>query len=181
MSSQRNYDIAFVGLKPGIHEFEYDIDDKFFVEYQEQDFRNCIAHIKLTLDKNAGFMLLKFEVGGKVELTCDRCGNGLPLSLWDEFNIVIKMVDDPEEMNDQEEDPDIYYISKGESHLHMSDWLYEFINLSIPMQRMCGPDEIGGPSCNKEALAMLEKLVPEDKTSSNPLWKGLEKFKNLDN
>ena len=180
MSSRRNYDIAFVGLKTGIHEFEYKIDDKFFLDYQEQDFRNCVAHIKLTLDKNNGFMRLKFEVGGKAEVTCDRCGNGLPLNLWEDFNIVVKIVDDPELMNDQEEDPDIYYISKGESHLHVADWIYEFVNLSIPMQRMCGPDEIGGPSCNKEVLAMLAKLGSKDKTA-NPLWKGLEKFKNLDN
>ena len=126
MSSRRDYDIAFVGLKPGLHEFEYEIDNRFFDEYQEQDFRNCVAHIRLTLDKNNGFMLLKFEVGGKLEVTCDRCGNGLPLDLWDEFNIVVKMVDDPELMNSQEEDPDIYYISKGESHLHVADWIYEF-------------------------------------------------------
>jgi uncharacterized metal-binding protein YceD (DUF177 family) len=181
MSSRRNYDIAFVGLKPGIHEFEYRIDDKFFEDYQEQDFKNAVANIKLTLDKNNGFMLLKFEVGGKLEVHCDRCGNPLPLDLWDEFNIVVKMVDNPEEMNDQEEDPDIYYISKGESHLHVADWIYEFINLSIPMQRMCGPNEIGGPSCNKEVLARLAKLEPDEKPVSNPLWKGLEKFKNLDN
>jgi hypothetical protein len=45
---------------------------------------------------------------------------------------------------------------------------------------MCGPNEIGGPSCNKEVLAMLAKLGAKDKTA-NPLWKGLEKFKNLDN
>lgn len=180
MGGRRNFDIAFVGLKPGIHEFAYDIDDRFFVEYQEQDFRNCVAQVKVTLDKKTGFLLLKFEVGGKLEVTCDRCGNGLPLELWDEFNIVVKMVDDPEEMNEQEEDPDIYYISKGESHLHLSDWIYEFINLSVPMQRMCGPDEIGGPSCNKEVLAMLEKMLPEDR-AANPVWKGLEKFKNLDN
>ncbi len=181
MSSQRNYDIAFVGLKPGIHEFEYRIDDEFFEDYQEQDFKNVVAHIKLTLDRNNGFMLLKFEVGGKLEVHCDRCGNPLPLDLWDEFNIVVKMVDNPEEMNDHEEDPDIYYISKGESHLHVADWIYEFINLSIPMQRMCGPDEIGGSSCNKEVLAKLAKLEPDEKTVSNPVWKGLEKFKNLDN
>lgn len=180
MSSRRNYDIAFVGLKPGIHEFQYNIDDKFFEEYQEQDFRNCVANIKLTLDKHNGFMMLKFEVGGKLEVTCDRCGNGLPLDLWDEFNIVVKMVDNPEEMNDQEEDPDVYYISKGESFLRIGDWIYEFVNLSIPMQRMCGPDEIGGSSCNKEVLAMLAKMGADSKTE-NPLWKGLEKFKNLDN
>ena len=66
MNYRRTFDIAFVGLKPGVHEFEYDIDDKFFTEYQEQDFRNCKAQVKLALDKKNGFMLLKFEVGGKL-------------------------------------------------------------------------------------------------------------------
>jgi uncharacterized metal-binding protein YceD (DUF177 family) len=181
MNSRRNFDIAFVGLKPGIHEFEYDINDKFFVEYQEQDFRKCIAHVKLRLDKQNGFMRLKFEIGGKMEVTCDRCGNNLPLELWDEFNIVVKMVDDPDVMNEQEEDPDIYYISRGESHLHVSDWIYEFINLSIPMQRMCTEEEMGGPYCNKEVLAMLKKLDAQNNKPENSVWKGLEKFKDLDN
>jgi len=180
MSSRRNFDIAFVGLKPGIHEFDYDIDDQFFLAYQEQDFRHCIAHVKLTLDKSYSFMLLKFEVGGNIDTTCHRCGNDFPLQLWDEFNIVVKLVDEPNVMNDQEEDPDVHYISKGESYLHISDWIYEFINLSIPMQRMCGTDEMGGPLCNKEVLAMLSKHEEEDKLASNPLWKGLEQFKDLD-
>ena len=181
MSSRRIFDIAFVGLKPGIHEFEYAIDDKFFVDYQEQDFRHCIAQVKLTLDKKVGFMLLKFEVGGKLEVTCDRCGNNLPLDLWDDFNIVVKMVEDPAVMNEQEEDPDVYYISRGESHLRISDWIYEFINLSIPMQRMCTVEEMGGPHCNKEVLAMLKKLDADAQHNEpqNPLWKGLEKFKDL--
>ncbi len=182
MNSRRNFEIAFVGLKPGIHEFEYSINDKFFADYQEQDFRNCTAGVKLTLEKSSpSLMLLKFEVGGKLDVTCDRCGNDLPLELWDEFNIVVKLVDDPEEMNDQEEDPDIYYISKGASHLQVSDWIYEFINLSIPMQRMCSEDEIGGPQCNQEVLAVLKKLEAAPEKQDNPIWKGLEKFKDLDN
>lgn len=178
--NRRNFDIAFVGLKPGIHEFEYEINDKFFEDYQEQDFRNCIAKVKLSLEKNSGFMMLKFEVGGKLNVTCDRCGNDLPLELWDEFNIVVKIVEDPELMNDQEEDPDVYYISKGESHLRIADWIYEFVNLSIPMQRMCTPEEMGGPGCNKEVLAMLNKLDANNNSPVNPLWKGLEKFKDLE-
>ena len=181
MNSRRDFDIAFVGLKPGIHEFEYDINDQFFAEYQEQDFTNCIAHIKLTLDKKSGFMLLRFEVGGKLQLPCDRCGNTRPFDLWDEFNIVVKMVEDPQVMNEQEEDPDVYYISKGESHLRISDWIYEFINLSIPMQRMCNEQEIGGPYCNKEVLDMLARLDAQKSRPESTLWKGLEKFKDLDN
>jgi uncharacterized metal-binding protein YceD (DUF177 family) len=181
MSRRRDFEIAFVGLKPGVHEFNYSIDDRFFEAYQAQDFRNCSAHIRLLLDKKSGFMLLKFELGGKLEVTCDRCNSDLPLDLWDEFRITVKMVEDPELMNEQEEDPDVYYISRGESLLNISDWIYEFINLSIPMQKSCGFDEMDGPFCNKAARDVLDKMTPEEKQEKkNPIWKGLEKFKDLD-
>ena len=180
MSSKREYEIPFVGLKPGIHEFAYEVTDKFFASDEPQDFYNCQAKVKLTLDKKSGFMLLKFEVGGTVEAVCDRCGNNLPIELWDEFNIVVKLADDPETLNEQEEDPDVYYIARGESHLHLQKWLYEFVNLSIPMQKMCKPEDIGGPHCNKKVLEMLKKMSSEPTEEVNPLWKGLDKFKDLD-
>lgn len=180
MNNRRDFEIAFVGLKPGTHEFYYDIEDKFFAEYQDQDFRNCIAKVKLTLIKNSNaLMQLKFEIGGDVEVNCDRCGNDLKLELWDEFNIVVKLVEEPDVMNDQEEDPDIYYISKNASHLYLADWIYEFINLSIPMQRICGVDEKGKSRCDTVALEALEKLKTEAEEEKNPIWKGLEKFKDL--
>lgn len=180
MSHRREYEIAFVGLKPGEHHFTYEITDKFFEPFQQQDFKNCVATVKLTLDKKTGFMLLHFDVGGKVELICDRCGNNLEMQLWDEFNLVVKMVDDPTVMNEQEEDPDVYYISRSESHLHVADWIYEFINLSIPLQRMCSEDEVGGPQCNLEVLEKLKRMKEDVKSSETAsIWKGLDQFKNL--
>jgi uncharacterized metal-binding protein YceD (DUF177 family) len=83
-------------------------------------------------------------------------------------------------MNEQEEDPDIYYIARGESHLRVADWIFEFINLSIPMQRMCKIEDIGGPHCNKEVLEMLKNMEGVIERPGNPIWKGLEKFKDLD-
>lgn len=179
MSQRREFEIAFVGLKPGEHEFVYKVSEKFFENYPVQDFSNCEATVKLKLDKKIGFMLLKFDVDGKVEVSCDRCGNNLPLQLWDEFNLVVKMVDNPDEMNTTEEDPDIYYISKNESHLHVADWIFEFINLSIPMQKMCKESEIGGPQCNKEVLEKLKKMAEGEHSETNSIWKGLDQFKNL--
>ena len=181
--ARRDYDIAFVGLKQGIHEYQYQVNDKFFEAYQQQDFRNCKANIKLTLDKQNGFMLLKFEIGGALEVTCDRCGSTtLPMNLWDEFNVVVKLAEDPDKMNEQEEDPDVYYIGRGESHLHIADWIYEFINLSIPMQRMCSEEKMGSQFCNNDVLDMLKKGEDEPSRVENPIWKGLEKIKkNLDN
>ena len=181
MSRRREFEIAFVGLKPGVHEYNYSIDDKFFEPFQQQDFHNCKAHIRLLLDKKSSFMMLKFEIGGSLEVTCDRCNNNLPLELWDEFNITVKMVEEPELMNEQEDDPDVYYISRGESHLDVANWIYEFINLTIPMQKVCEFENMDGPHCNPAALDVLKKMEPNEKESKeNPIWKGLEKFKDLD-
>jgi uncharacterized metal-binding protein YceD (DUF177 family) len=177
MKGKRAFDIAFVGLKPGVHEYEYTIDDRFFHEHQPQDFTNCNAKVKLSLEKNTGFVMLRFEVGGSLEIVCDRCSNNLPVQLWDEFKVLVKLVDNPDEMNNSEEDPDVYYISRTESHLHIADWIYEFINLSIPMQRMCSPEEIGGPHCNKEVLQKLAEMKPD--TGSTSIWKGLDQFKDM--
>lgn len=183
MSRRREFEIAFVGLKPGVHEYNYSIDDRFFEAYQQQDFKNCKASVKLLLDKKSSFMLLKFEIGGQLEVICDRCNSRLPLELWDEFNITVKIVEDPELMNNQEDDPDVYYISRGESHIDVANWIYEFINLSIPMQKVCSYEEMNGPHCNPAALDMLKKLVSEEgkkEEKENPIWKGLEKFKDLE-
>lgn len=180
MSHRRAFDIAFVGLKPGEHQFVYQIDDKFFEDFQQQDFQHCSATVKLTFDKKPGFMLCRFDIDGKVDVLCDRCGNNLQLQLWDEFKVVVKIVDDPEIMNEEEDDPDVYYIGKGESHLNVADWIYEFINLSIPMQRMCKEDENGKSQCNPEVLEKLRKMEEEAKSSqSNTVWKGLDQFKDL--
>ena len=73
MANRRAFEIPFVGLKPGVHEFNYELNDQFFLEKGSADLRNVSANIKLLLEKNTGFMMLKFEVGGRTDVTCDRC------------------------------------------------------------------------------------------------------------
>ena len=179
MANRRAFEIAFVGLKPGFHEFNYELDDKFFIEKGAEDLTNVNANVKLLLEKNAGFMLLKFEVGGKTDVTCDRCGNPLNMDLWDEFKMLVKLVDNADEMNAQEEDADVFYLSRTENHLEVSNWLYEFVLLSIPMQRMCSREEMGGPQCNNEVLEKLKEMEARTmENNANTLWTGLDKFKD---
>ena len=88
------------------------------------------------------------------------------------------MVDNPDEMNQQEDDPDVFYISKTESHLHLNDWIFEFVSLSVPSQKLCKEEELGGPQCNKEVLDKLNEMkVSEDAKNANAIWKDLDKFK----
>lgn len=176
MANKREFEIAFVGLKPGVHEYNYELSKKFFAEKGGTDFSNCEAKVKLLLDKKSSFMLLKFEVSGKADVVCDRCSNNFTKDLWEDFNMMVKLVENPDEMNESEEDPDVFYIAKTESHLDIANWLYEFVILSIPNQLMCSEEEMGGPQCNKEVLEKLKKMTVTG-TGSNDVWKGLEKFK----
>ena len=178
MAKRKPIEIAFVSLKPGIHEFAYEIDEQFFPEGVARDFSDCRATVRLQLEKQHSFMLLKFEIGGRADVVCDRCGNTIAMDLWDEFNMVVKMVDDPEPMNENEEDPDVFYISKTESHLYLNDWIYEFICLSIPMQRKCSDEEMGGPRCNQEVLKKIKEMEARSQQEGNQeLWEGLDQYK----
>ncbi len=181
MGNKREFEIAFVGLKPSIHVYNYNIEDSFFEKYGEQDFTNCQANVKLSLEKNSGFMQLHFDIDGMVNIDCDRCGNTIHKQLWDEFDMVVKLVENPEEMNEQEEDPDVYYIGRTESHINVSDWIYEFVNLSVPMQRQCPDNEKGESTCNPEVIEKLRKMEEDVNSQVNPLWIGLDKFKDLEN
>lgn len=170
------FSIPFVGLKRGEHKFSYDLGKEFFLEKGAEDFENPDVVIHLILEKNTGFIILKFEVGGAAVVTCDRCGNPLRMELWDEFKILVKHTDDPVKMNLDEEDPDVFYISKSESHIEVSDWLYEFAMLSIPNQRTCKDEEKGGEQCNKEVLEKLAQMSKLEEKNANNIWKDLTKF-----
>ncbi|MBX2940301.1 MAG: DUF177 domain-containing protein [Ferruginibacter sp.] len=178
MAHRREFEIAFVGLKPGPHEFNYTLGNEFFIERGAVDFSDIDARVKVTLDKHPGFLQLKFEVGGQADVQCDRCGNPLTLDLWDDFDMVVKLVENPDEMNASEEDPDIFYIGRQESHIDLSNWLYDFVLLSIPVQRMCKEDADGHSGCNPDVIQKLKEM--EERTRENNaqnIWKDLDKFK----
>lgn len=177
MKPRRIFDIAFVGLKEGLHRFSYDIDDQFFVNYAAPDFTGAQLHVELEFDKSSTFFLLKFEITGSVTAICDRCGDPLQLNIWDEFKLAVKLVEDPAAVP-ADDDPDVAYISKSESLINVADWIYEFSLLSVPMQRVHSADSTGQSTCNKEVLRILGEMQVKSETEINPIWKDLDKFKN---
>jgi uncharacterized metal-binding protein YceD (DUF177 family) len=176
MKHNREYEIAWQGLKPGIHTFQFDLDDKFMKEHGEWDFEGLNAQVVVTFDKQASFFMLKFDVGGSMNVPCDRCGDEFMLKLWDEFKLLIKLTGEGAEEKDEE--ADVVFIPRAETVIDISNWLYEFVQLSIPLQKV-HPDVDGQSTCNPTALELLNKLTdhPEDH-DTNSIWKGLEALKD---
>lgn len=180
MKHNREFEIAWQGLKPGEHVYEYEVGDQFIQDHgegEERDFKNLNAQVKLRFDKKTNFFLLHFDIGGNVTVPCDRCGDDFVMQLWDEFDLLIKLAgEDVEEIDDE---ADVVFIPRSETVLDISKWVYEFILLSIPLQRVHPTDADGKSACNPEALKLLNQLTDhtDEPPHNNDVWKGLEALK----
>lgn len=193
MKYRRAFEIAYVGLKNGIHNYNYNIGKEFFdlVEADSSEFEAVDVQVAVEFNKHPNFFELKFGVNGSVDVPCDRCGDTFKLPLWDEFDLVVKLKEPTgeEDEDETEDDGDIVFLSKSETVIDLSEWIYEFILLSMPMQKIHPLDESGASTCNKENLAILDKMsqqtldneteIKEEATKN--IWKGLDAFKNNNN
>lgn len=179
MKKSRVFEIAYVGLREGAHTYEYQIDQKFLVDmgYEGNDINNLECTVKLIFDKKVNFFQLHFDIDGKANVACDRCGDPLELILWDEYKLIVKLTNNEDLADSIEED--VVFIPFNETIIDVSEWIYEFILLSLPMQRIHKEDEKGNSLCNPEMIKILDehKLSLEEQERKN-IWKGLENLKN---
>lgn len=175
MKHNREFEIAWQGLKAGESFFDYYLDDKFFVEADpNRDFHDLDAQVTLRFDKKNNFFLCHFDIDGSVTVPCDRCGEEFMLRLWDEFDLMIKLTG--EETEPENDDADVVFIPRSETVINVRDWVYEFLMLSIPLQRVHPDNADGEPGCDPEALRLLNKLSSSEEPKRD-IWKGLEAFK----
>ncbi len=175
MKFRREFEIAHVGLRPGIHNFNYNIDDSFFEKFDKPEFNNANIDINLSLDKKSNIFLLIFKINGAVNIPCDRCGDEFELNLWDEFELVVKIVDDSLVEKKSEEDAEVAYIGHSDYILNIEKWIYEFIILSVPIQHIHPDNENGESTCNPNALEFLNQSKSNQQTN---VWDKLKKTNN---
>ncbi|MFT4062056.1 MAG: DUF177 domain-containing protein [Edaphocola sp.] len=181
MKHHREFEIPWLGLKDGVHEYKFDVDDKLIeaLGHGQESFSNLDAVVALKLDKHNGFLQLRFDVDGSMDVACDRCGDVFALPLWDEFDLIVKFTGDADENSGAEEgEADIVFLPRSETILDVSDWVYEFIMLSMPMQLLHPNKPDGTSGCNPEALKLLERMNGAEEQKKT-LWSGLDKFKDL--
>ncbi len=182
MKNTREFELAWVGLKPGLHEYVYTLENAFFQEQEApEEFLDWHVTVKLLFDKQPSFFRLRFEVGGTVTVACDRCGDPFPLQLWDEFGLLVKLAGESD-LEVAEEEADVVFIPRSETVLNVADWLYEFSLLSVPLQRLHPNGPNGSSGCNPEALKLLGHMQEEAEEALQPArdtrWDGLNAFKD---
>lgn len=176
MKGLREFEIPYVGLKVGIHKFEYDIDGKFFKFFEDSPIHDCKVRVKLDFEKKETFFILNFYIDGNVRTECDRCLIPFDKEIFGDYTCYIKFSENAASLSDEDE---VIFIGREETIIDVSHLIYEYIILCLPMQRWGCKAPGQEPQCNKEVLKYL--AAEEEKSEGNeidPRWAALKKMKD---
>lgn len=178
MGWKTKYDVEFKGLKEGLHEFEYEIGDKFFEHFDQDLVSIGKLDVKVDLEKRNTFLKLYFNIKGWVELTCDRCLDVYRQKIKQKSELLVKF-----DENNYEDDDEVIWLLPEEHKINLAQLIYEYIVLGIPMKHV-HPDKKNGESgCNPEMIERIDNQSPQEEEENeekeiDPRWEALKKLKN---
>ncbi|HZH73085.1 MAG TPA: DUF177 domain-containing protein, partial [Mariniphaga sp.] len=177
MGWRNKYDIEFKGLKEGLHEFSFDVQDSFFAHFDQRLVTKGELKIETILEKRGSFMKLFMNLNGFVELVCDRCLENYNQKVKSKYELFVKFGEN------NEEDDEIIWISPEEHKINLAQLIYEYIILSLPLKQVHPDKKDGTSGCNQEMLDKLERhrLHEEKNKNIDPRWAALKNWKNNKN
>jgi len=172
MKKQTAFLIPIIGLTEGVHEYRFEIDAAFFEAYEDSKITEGDITVDLELDKRAGHIDLDFKVSGTTRVQCDRCLDDLNLPLDFEESLVLKYSEE------EKEDYEVVYIKRDRDVFDVSQFIYEFIHLAVPMVRT---HDMAGQECNPDMMDILDAneydQSESDENLANSAWSALKDIK----
>lgn len=164
------YIIPLNGLKDGTYSYDYEVGADFFKDYGSSDVRDCNLKLVVELRKLSGHYNLTFLMKGQILVTCDRCLEEFFHPVDSENMVIVKT---GHEFDDS--DPELLIIPEGHHELDLSQMIYDFAHLALPIKRVHPVDGRGKSECDPEMLARIGRSVDSDDESS-PEWDKLRGF-----
>jgi len=163
------------GLSEGLHDFEFEIDNKFFEHFEESLVEQGEVKVMVTLEKRSAFIKLHLKLKGWLELTCDRCLENYHQKMKNETELFVKF---GETENDEGEN--VIWLLPDDHAINLAQTIYEYTTLSIPLRHIHPKNENGERECNKEMLKKLKNYMQSgsDEVKTDSRWDAL---KNLGN
>lgn len=166
MKVLKDFNIPFVGLKEGFHDFTFNIDGKFFESFEYSEINEGKIHVLISLEKQDRIMIFNFTIEGYVVVPCDRCLTDMEYAVEGKERLLVKF--GPEWKEETEE---ILIIPETDSHIDLSKFIYEYIMLMLPYKRV-HPE--GEGLCDAKMIQKLEHFAEE---KQDPRWDALKELK----
>ncbi|MCX6290544.1 MAG: DUF177 domain-containing protein [Bacteroidetes bacterium] len=173
MKRREKFVINFGSLSKGIHEFVFEVDDSFFEHFENSIAQQAHADVLVTLEKKDDLLLVDFTIEGIAKLPCDRCLEELEIPLEGYNELMVKFGE-----KEEEESEDVIVLPAKAHELDVSQFIYEYITMLIPLRNIHLEDDDGNSTCNPEAIKNLEKyrIHEEEIKPTDPRWEALKKI-----
>lgn len=159
MKRESAYIVNYGSLSVGEHEFEINLSDEFFSRFTEGEIKCGDCKVTILGKKHHSFLELEVSINGEVIVQCDRCLEDLSMPIEFNSRLIIKFsadINEPEfEINEEEED--IIHVNVNDTSVDLTQYLFDSINLYLPLSRIHEEDEDGESNCNADMLAMFIK------------------------
>ena len=164
------YVIPLNGVREGESEYIFTVNNKFFEQFKNSEISIANIVVKCIVYKTGSLMDMTIHLMGEVEVVCDRCLDLFMYAVNNTYKLYIKTSPDK-----KEEEAEIIYITGFEQQLNVAQYIYEYINFSIPLKKT-HPENIRGESlCNKQMLNKIKELSNKKglKDKIDPRWERL--------
>ncbi len=171
-ATHAEYEVPFSGLKNGNYQFEYKVDEAFFVEKPYSPLRSGNIDLLLDMEKHESFFVLNFNYKGVLGSNCDRCLREIDLPVVGSATLLVKYKGDnvADELSDE-----VMLIDKNDVAIDFSQYLYENLIVNIPLYKSCEDDASGEKECSEDILKYLEE--DNSTTGLDPRWEKLKELK----
>ncbi len=167
--------IPLNGLAAGKNEFSWQAGKEFFEAFENVEILDAELVVNAVAEKSGRYLGVDCEIDGQVTVTCDRCLEDLDMPVETDILLSVKFGGEETSEDRQEGEREIIFVPEGDAEFDMSQIIYDYVCLALPMQRHHDEGE-----CNPETMKYLlggEHAETEAPEESNPFaaLKGLIK------
>ncbi len=188
MANTDKYLVELSKLPLGLSKYEFELGKQFFVDCESFDIEDAQLKVKLDIvRREANAFELNFAMKGLLATPCDRCLELVSMAVESVNEVTVQLVD---ELIDESRDDDdkLILLQEQPGELDLTQLLYEFAELSLPIQRFHDEGECEAQMMDRLNTYRVEEYEADDadpySSDAAPIdsrWEALAKLKNENN
>lgn len=131
MGNLNAYNIQLKTLPMGKTTIEYHLDSHYFALLEDVEIQKGDVNVKVSVVRETKQSELNFELEGKVVVSCDRCLEDMDQPIKTTGHLIVRF--GKEFMDDGD---DTVIVPEDPGAINVSWFLYEFIELAIPIKHV---------------------------------------------
>ena len=139
--------IPLNGLTAGENEFFWQAGKEFFESFENTEVLDAHLDTDVRVEKSGRYIGVDCDVRGELKVECDRCLDELDMPVDVGIRLSVKYGSEESSEDPQPGEREVIFVPETDVELDLSQIIYDYVCLSLPMQRTHAPGE-----CNPEAM-----------------------------